>query len=190
MPPVTKAGGDAFRKDVDFVAKDAAQQQATGIVMVPDKVDLQQDFAREGTIRAFADEFGALIESGSADGGIMHAAWPSEWMSLERNEVLDEAEEILRRIYPDDQVDDMMERAEQRRERREERDDPSSVGDGDQEASDDQDDARDGDRGRNSEWEYFENLRLEAHQLATALEKEHLEGDEVRVRTDRRDCVE
>ena len=102
--------------------------------------------------------------------------------------VLDEAEEILRTIYPDDQVDDMKERAEKRRERREERDDPSSV---DQEESDDQEDeAGDGDRGRNSEWAYFRDLSLEPHQLATALDQEYLEGDEVRVRTDRRDWVE
>jgi len=103
--------------------------------------------------------------------------------------VLDEAEDILRRIYPDDQVDDMMDRAEERRERREERDDPSSVGD--QEESDDQeDDASDGDRGRRSEWAYFEDLSLEPHQLANALDREYLDGDEVRVRTDRRDWVE
>ena len=94
MPPVTKAGGDAFRKEVEFVTKDDDEQVAAGIVMVPDKADLQHDFAREDTIRAFADEFSALMESGSADGGIMHAAWPSEWMSLERNEVLDEPEDI------------------------------------------------------------------------------------------------
>ncbi|MDB9232311.1 ArsR family transcriptional regulator [Halorubrum ezzemoulense] len=103
--------------------------------------------------------------------------------------VLDEAEEILRRIYPDDQVDDMMDRAEARRERREEREDPSAVGEDDQEDSGDQDDAGDGDRGRRSEWAYFQDLTLEPHQLATALEKEYLEGDEVRVRTDRRDWV-
>ncbi|NLV11890.1 XkdF-like putative serine protease domain-containing protein [Haloarcula argentinensis] len=94
MPPVSKAGGDAFRKEVAFVDKDEEEQRAAGIVMVPDKVDLQQDFVREETIEAFADEFAALYDSGSADGGIMHAAWPSDWMSLERNEVLDEAEEI------------------------------------------------------------------------------------------------
>ncbi|RLM39259.1 XkdF-like putative serine protease domain-containing protein [Haloarcula sp. Atlit-120R] len=94
MPPVRKAGGDAFRKEVEFVTKDDDEQVAAGIVMVPDKADLQHDFAREETIQAFADEFGALMESGSADGGIMHAAWPSEWMSLERNEVLDEPEDI------------------------------------------------------------------------------------------------
>ncbi|GGO01765.1 XkdF-like putative serine protease domain-containing protein [Haloarcula pellucida] len=101
MPPVTKAGGDAFRKEVEFVEKDDAEQRAVGIVMVPDKADLQHDFAREETIRAFADEFGALMDSGSADGGIMHAAWPSEWMSLERNEVLDEAEDIGGQTAPE-----------------------------------------------------------------------------------------
>ncbi|TKX57448.1 winged helix-turn-helix domain-containing protein [Halorubrum sp. ASP1] len=105
---------------------------------------------------------------------------------------LESSKEILRRIYPDDQIENMMERAEERRERREERDDPSSVGDDDQDADDleDSDDAGDDDRSRNSEWEYFEDLRLEAHQLANALEKEYLDGDEVRVRTDRRSWVE
>lgn len=94
MPPVAKAGGDSFRKDVQFATKDEAEQAATGIVMVPDKADLQQDFAREETIREFADQFGNFVEAGEGDGGIMHAAWPSEWMTLDRNEVLAEAEEI------------------------------------------------------------------------------------------------
>jgi len=94
VPPVTKAGGDAFRKEVAFTTKEDAEQRATGIVMVPDKVDLQGDFAREGTIRQFADQFQNFVDAGEGDGGIMHAAWPSDWMSLERNEVLDEAEDI------------------------------------------------------------------------------------------------
>jgi hypothetical protein len=94
MPPVTKAGGDQFRKTVSFVAKDAAEQRATGVVMVPDKADLQQDFAREETIRGFADQFATFEAAGEASGGIMHAAWPGEWMALERNEVLDESETI------------------------------------------------------------------------------------------------
>jgi len=91
---VTKAGGDAFRKEVEFTTKDDAEQRAVGIVMVPDKVDLQGDFAREETIRQFADQFENFVDAGEGDGGIMHAAWPSDWMSLERNEVLDEAEDI------------------------------------------------------------------------------------------------
>jgi len=94
MPPVTKAGGDAFRKEVDFVAKDADEQIAAGVVMVPDKADLQHDFAREETIRSFADQFATFVEAGEAGGGIMHAAWPDDWMHLERNEVLDESETI------------------------------------------------------------------------------------------------
>ena len=98
MPPVAKAGGDQFRKSVRFdaVTKDSDEYEleATGIVMVPDKADLQNDFAREDTIRAFADQFGTFAEAGQAGGGIMHAVWPDDWMALERNEVLNESEEI------------------------------------------------------------------------------------------------
>jgi hypothetical protein len=94
MPPVSKAGGEQFRKDVKFVAKDADEQVASGIVMVPDKVDLQGDFAREETIREFADQFATFYEAGEAGGGVMHTVFPDEWMELERNEVLDEAESI------------------------------------------------------------------------------------------------
>ena len=96
MPPVTKAGGQEFRKDVEFVTKDDEddEQVAAGIVMVPDKADLQNDFAREETIRSFADQFEAFVDAGEAGGGIMHAVFPDGWMDLERNEVLDESEEI------------------------------------------------------------------------------------------------
>ncbi|QLG47902.1 XkdF-like putative serine protease domain-containing protein [Natrinema halophilum] len=94
MPPVTKAGGEQFRKDVAFVTKDDDEQIAAGIVMVPDKADLQNDFAREETIRGFADQFEAFVEAGEAGGGIMHAVFPDGWMELERNEVLEENEEI------------------------------------------------------------------------------------------------
>jgi len=94
MPPVAKAGGQQFRKDVEFVTKDDDEQVAAGIVMVPDKADLQNDFAREETIRSFADQFEAFVDAGEAGGGIMHAVFPDSWMDLERNEVLDESEEI------------------------------------------------------------------------------------------------
>lgn len=94
MPPVAKAGGDDFRKDVEFVTKDDDEQIAAGIVMVPDKADLQHDFAREETIRGFSDQFETFAEAGEAGGGIMHAVWPDSWMDLERNEVLDDATEI------------------------------------------------------------------------------------------------
>ena len=94
MPPLSKANQSTLRKRVDYIAKDDEERIATGVVMVPDKVDLQGDFAREDLIREFATQFENFNEADEGDGGIMHAAWPSEWMSLERNEVLDEAEEI------------------------------------------------------------------------------------------------
>lgn len=91
---MTAQKDEQLTKRVDFVAKDDAEQIAAGIVMVPDKVDLQRDFAREETIRTFADQFETFEQAGEAGGGIQHAAWPDGWMSLERNEVLDEAETI------------------------------------------------------------------------------------------------
>lgn len=98
MPPVKKAGGTAFKKDVEFVTRDDdgddGNQVAAGIVMVPDKVDLQNDFVREDTLRSFADQFATFYEAGEAGGGVMHAVFPDSWMDLERNEVLDESEEI------------------------------------------------------------------------------------------------
>lgn len=94
MPPVRKGQKESIRKRVDFVAKDDDEQKAIGIVMVPDKVDLQGDFVRDETIAGFADQFENFVEVDEADGGIMHAAWPSEWMDLDRNLVLDSATEI------------------------------------------------------------------------------------------------
>jgi hypothetical protein len=97
MPPRTTSKSDSpgeLRKEVSFVAKDDDQQVAVGIVMVPDKVDLQGDFAREDQIREFADQFADLEAVGQADGGVMHAVWPDDHITLERNEVLDESEDI------------------------------------------------------------------------------------------------
>lgn len=78
---------EQFTKRVEFTAKDATEQVATGIVMVPDKVDLQGDFARPDTIAEFAEQFGDFYEVERADGGVMHAVWPSDHIGLERNEV-------------------------------------------------------------------------------------------------------
>jgi len=83
-----------YEKRVDYVQKDADEQTATGVVMVPWTVDHHGDWERPETIEAFATQFGAFMDVEEADGGVMHAVWPSEWMSLERNEVLNEAEEI------------------------------------------------------------------------------------------------
>jgi hypothetical protein len=81
-------------KRVEFTAKDDDQQIATGIVMVPNAVDLQRDFVQPDTIEAFAEQFENFEDVGEADGGVMHAVWPSDHISLERNEVLDEPTEI------------------------------------------------------------------------------------------------
>jgi len=83
-----------YQKRVDYVAKDGETQTATGVVMVPNRVDHQGDWERAETIETFAAQFEAFMQVGEADGGVMHAVWPSEWMSLERNEVLAESETI------------------------------------------------------------------------------------------------
>ncbi len=83
-----------YEKRVDYVAKDEDAQTATGVVMVPWTVDHHGDWERPETIEAFAAQFEAFMDVDEADGGVMHAVWPSDWMTLERNEVLQEAEEI------------------------------------------------------------------------------------------------
>jgi hypothetical protein len=83
-----------YEKRVDYVAKDEEAQTATGVVMTPFKVDRQGDWERPETIETFAAQFEAFMDVDEADGGVMHAVWPSEWMSLERNEVLEESAEI------------------------------------------------------------------------------------------------
>ena len=83
-----------YEKRVDYVAKDEDAQTATGVVMVPWTVDHHGDWERPETIEAFAAQFEAFVDADQADGGIIHAVWPSDWMTLERNEVLEEAEEI------------------------------------------------------------------------------------------------
>jgi hypothetical protein len=103
MPPVSKAGGQQFRKDVEFAEtkdSDEYELEAVGIVMVPDKADLQNDFARAETIQQFVDQFETFVDAGQAGGGIMHAVWPDGWMELTRNETLDEPTEIGGKTAP------------------------------------------------------------------------------------------
>ena len=93
--------------------------------------------------------------------------------------VLEESKEILREIYPDDTVDDMVERAENRRERREQR---AEDRDDDQDADDRDQDAGDG---RRSEWSYLGELdELTPDRLASAIERDIIASDHVRVRVD------
>lgn len=101
MPPVSKSDRSTLRKEVDFVAKDDAEQVATGIVMVPWAVDLQGDWERPETIAQFAEQFGNFEEVGEAGAGVMHAVFPDEHVSLERNEVLEESTEIGAETAPE-----------------------------------------------------------------------------------------
>lgn len=95
MPTIRKdQGAPYYHKRVEFVAKDEVEQIATGIVMVPDKADLQNDFVRPDTLGGFAEQFADLYAVEQADGGVMHAAFPSEWLDLERNEILEADTEI------------------------------------------------------------------------------------------------
>lgn len=95
------ARGDQISKRVEFTAKDDTEQIATGIVMVPNKVDLQGDWETPETIRAFADQFESLESVGEADGGVMHAVWPTEHTQLERNEIIEEPTSINGQDVPE-----------------------------------------------------------------------------------------
>lgn len=97
---MTVQKGDQITKRVDFAAKDDEQQVATGIVMVPDVVDLQGDYATDETISRFADQFAAFIDAGEAEGGVMHAVWPTDHITLDDNQVLEDATEIGGRTAP------------------------------------------------------------------------------------------
>lgn len=101
--------------------------------------------------------------------------------------------DALDEIKPGDTIEDRAERAEERRARRAERQQQAD----DQEGSDDEpdqdddkpdqdDDSRDqdDDGGRDSTWRYFDQVDLSPDQLATALDREYLPAEHVRVRTD------
>jgi hypothetical protein len=103
MPPLTTKKSDgpqAIRKDVEWVTKDDAEQVGTGIVMVSNKVDLQNDFLRPEQLREFAEQFENFESVGEAGGGVMHAVFPDDHLTLERNEVLDEPETIGGKTVP------------------------------------------------------------------------------------------
>ncbi|WP_229373343.1 XkdF-like putative serine protease domain-containing protein [Halobacterium sp. GSL-19] len=98
---MTSQRGEQYEKRVDYLEKDDDTQTAAGVVMVPKTVDHHGDWERPETIAAFAEQFDAFLDADEADGGVMHAVWPSEWMILERNEVLDTAEEMGGQTVPE-----------------------------------------------------------------------------------------
>lgn len=84
---------EQFTKRVRFKEADDERQVATGVVMVPDKVDLQGDYVRDETIRQMAEGFMSRLSSGDSEGGVMHAAFPDH-STLVENTVLDQSREI------------------------------------------------------------------------------------------------
>lgn len=89
-------------------------------------------------------------------------------------------EGALDEIKPGNTIEDRKERANERRERREEREQERD----DRKSSDDQTTDEDG---CDPIWRYLEDVDLSPEQLATAIEREYLPEDHVRVRTD--DCA-
>jgi len=59
-----------LNKRVDFVAKDAEEQTATGAVLVPDELDRQGDFLRPEDVENLFNE--------DVDDGVMHARFPDD----------------------------------------------------------------------------------------------------------------
>ena len=90
---MTEHKDEQFTKRVRFKEADDARQVATGVVMVPDKVDLQGDYVRDETIRQMAEDFMSRLATGDAEGGVMHAAFPDH-STLVENTVLDQSREI------------------------------------------------------------------------------------------------
>lgn len=89
----------SLHKRVQWKATDDERQIATGVVMVPDKVDLQGDFERESTIRDMAEGFMQSLSAGQAEGGVMHGVFPGH-STLVENAVLDEPREIGGKEFP------------------------------------------------------------------------------------------
>ncbi|NHN40546.1 hypothetical protein G9C85_02690 [Halorubellus sp. JP-L1] len=90
---MTEQKSEQLTKRVAFKEADDDRQIATGVVMVPDKVDLQGDYERPDTIRDLAEGFMTRLSSGDSEGGVMHAAFPDH-STLVENTVLDEPREI------------------------------------------------------------------------------------------------
>ena len=81
-----------LRKTVDIKTVNEDARTATGAVLVPDELDHQHDFLRPDAVQVF--------QSDDVQTGVMHSAFPDDAATLERNEVIDEAEEIGDETFP------------------------------------------------------------------------------------------
>jgi len=89
-----------LERRVEFKATDADRRVAIGGVMVPDKVDLQGDFAETALIEQFSDSFMELLQDGDGTPGVMHSVFPTSHVTLAENRILDEAREIGGKEFP------------------------------------------------------------------------------------------
>lgn len=107
----------------------------------------------------------------------------------------DQADDALDEIHPDDQPADRERRADARRDRRERRRDQEDVDDDQESGGDLDDDTDSGSEPRNgsnpesassdrNSWRYLSDLDVEPDQAATAIAREFVDGDHVRLRTD------
>jgi hypothetical protein len=81
-----------LRKTVDIKTVDEDARTATGAALVPSELDHQHDFLRPDAVQVF--------QSDDVQTGVMHSAFPNDAATLERNEVINEAEEIGDETFP------------------------------------------------------------------------------------------
>jgi len=83
-----------LRKTGEWVTKDEDRQIATGVLLVPNRIDTQGDFFRPDTIEREAHAYLRRLQRGEATQRLMHAVDAGQKVSLIESRVLDEAEEI------------------------------------------------------------------------------------------------
>ncbi len=83
-----------LRKTGEWVRKDEDRQIATGVLLVPNRIDTQGDFFRPDTIEREAHAYLRRLQQGEATQRLMHAVDAGQKVSLIESRVLDEAEEI------------------------------------------------------------------------------------------------
>jgi hypothetical protein len=93
----------------------------------------------------------------------------------------------LEAIHPDEDLKDIRDRGEQRREDRQqarEQCEADSESDGDDSTESASDDADDDRRDDAANWKTFDDVHLSGEQLGAALDRDHIDGEHVEIRTD------
>lgn len=100
--------------------------------------------------------------------------------------ILDKSEEILRKVFPEDTAEDRAERAEERRERRKEMEEDSddTLEDSSEESTD-----TDSVNLNTTIWKPLIDIDIDPYQLASALNRDFIEADDVAIRVDSYDWL-